>query len=71
MRTVHKTCQKKQPVMEETNASPIRNVGIPPFNVTHGQVNFRECRVVDNGEYERNSCIQIFESLWSFCSLAD
>ena len=46
IRTAHKTYEKRQAAMEEINASPNRNVGTVPFNVTHGHVNFREWRVV-------------------------
>ena len=71
MRTAQWTCEKWQPSMDEINAIPNRNVGIPTFNVTHGQVNFRGWGVLEKGEDKRNSCIQIFESVWSLCGLAD
>ena len=63
--------RKWQPAMNEINEIPNRNVGIPTFNVTHGQVNFRGWGVLEKGEDKRNSCIQIFESLWNLCGLAD
>lgn len=69
IRTARKTYEKRQAAMEEINATSNRNVGIVPFNVTHGQVNFRGWGVLEKGENKRNSCIQIFESLWNLCWL--
>ena len=71
IRTAHKTREKQQAAMEEINATPNRNVGIAPFNVTQWHVNLHDWGVVETEEYKRNSCMQIFESLWSFCTMAD